>query len=160
MIPLPYKIIAALALALSLVAAGYWRGYSNQHDALVSYRVQVAAAAAAQAQTAKIQEGKNDANTRTVSTNYASDSEHLGAVLGRLHKPAASRPGSLPGAAVNPGIVGASGVQQAGTGQGACDESADDPCLVGRGIFDAAMKDALAWGAVQDWVVRVGIPVK
>lgn len=159
-IPLPYKLLGAFALAMALVAVGYWKGYSGQHDALVTYRAEVATAAAVQVQSAKTKEVKNDTSTETVAAHYAVNSGNLNAVLDGLRKPSSNHASNLSGIAIHSGIAGASGVQPAGTGQGACDESADDPCLIERGIFDSAMKDAQAWEAVQDWLVREEIPVK
>ncbi len=157
---LPYKILGALALALALVGAGYWKGYSGQHDALVAYRAQIATAAAIQIQTVKTQEVKNDTNTQAVAKNYAADSRSLDVVLNGLRKPSSNHASSLSGIAIHPVGTGAPVIQPGGTRQGNCDESADDPCLIKRGIFDSAMRDAQAWEAVQDWLVREEIPVK
>ncbi len=148
-------------VAACLIAMGYWRGYSSQHDALVSLKAEIATQAATQAEQVKKKEEENDKNTFYVAQVYSSDSMRLGAMLGRLRNlPSGSGASAVRSAPVHTGIAGASSVQPAGVIQGACNSTGSDPCSVQRAVYEGAIKDAQAWEAVQWWLVREGMPIK
>jgi hypothetical protein len=79
MIPmLPYKLIAGLVGVLILVSGAYYKGYSGEHEKLITYQAQVTAIGKAQIAQNKIIEAKQqEASDHAASTlKTTSDSIH------------------------------------------------------------------------------------
>ena len=126
---------------------------------MVFLKAEITTQAAIQADTTKKKEIENDRNTLYVASVYASDSVRLRDVLAGLRKQPGAGASSVPGAAVDTVITGASGVQPGRAGSGFCDSTGADPCTTTREVYESALMDAQAWEAVQGWLVSERIPV-
>lgn len=140
--PILYKYLALLGVALAIFGAGWYSGYSPQHDKLVSYKAQVAQAAKDQEIAVKAKEKEHDAQTAYVADSYSNYYQQL---LTRL-RDAQRRSSGLPQTASGP--QGADGTQQ----------ELSRACQ-GSQFYSNALEDALKLQHWQEWAARQNIPV-
>ena len=147
LIPTPYRILAGLAVLLIACGSAYFAGWSGQHDLLVTYRAQVAQAAAAQAAQSHQKDLENEQQTKTVADAYRADADRLRTNLERLRKQSPTG-----GRAVSPFAIRTKSPDAApGEQRGACE---------GSEFYANALSDALMLKDWQEWAIRQRLPVE
>lgn len=140
--PIPYKYLAVLGVALAIFGAGWYSGYSPQHDKLTAYKAEVAQAAKSQQIANAEKEKEHDAQTVYVANSYDAYYKQLIARLRDTQR----RSSGVPQVASGP--QGADGAEQ----------ELSRACQ-GSQFYANALEDALKLQHWQEWAARQRIPV-
>lgn len=139
-IPLPYRIGAAVIIAAVIYGTGYWRGYSGEHDKVLELH----ALAKAQADETKRKDAENESTARAVADNFERERAALADALNRMRK---SSSGSLPKATNSAESTHAASGESSRTCEGST-------------FYEKALKDAQSIGLWQEWAEKNNLPVE
>lgn len=143
-IPIPYKLAGGLLLILGVFGAGYYKGYSGQHDELTSYKAQVTQTAADQKAAAIAKDKQNEEITNNIVQTWKSDHDRLSAVIAGMRN-----------------TDGRSAVSQtADSKQGNDDIIAFEGGTCSRSFYNKALDAELLLETWQEWALEHGITVE
>lgn len=112
-VPVGYRVLVYVGILLCVYGAGWYNGFSGEHDRYVAYEASVKAAAAAQERAVEKQTEEQNEQTKQVATTYAGRIRNLEWLL-RMQK-AGRNPSPVPSSAVGTqGSHGASGESSSG----------------------------------------------
>lgn len=150
MFPIPtflYKYIGLALIAVGIFGAGYYKGFSGEHNKYITFQAQVTQAVQDQNVATKKKDAENDAQTLAVANAYSDYANRLNAALERLRNSNRNNGSKLPPTTKSP-------QSPDGTSQelsGACK---------GSQFYANALEDAMKLQLWQDWAKRLNLEVQ
>ena len=142
---LAYKLLGAVGIMVAIYGAGYFYGWRNQHDALVSFRAAVEQTGREQTARAKQTEIENAKNTQNIADDFAAERTALFAKLDSLQHKRSGR-SAVPLAAVDPSKPVGTDRERVGAREG-------------TKFYASALDCELKLKGIREWVRVQRIPV-